>query len=282
MRHVDGAPLGTRGGFVGRCTPSRPTASTRSSMAFYYDFLERCTARACPAPPAGRADRGVGRRRARRAARRSIRTCRKTRSEPPDDSRRVAHHGGPAPRVGGVHARFDGPTEDEFRQIEHSLVDITARHASASSRCRTCSRSTVAGPFAVTGVSDTPSRRRIFSCRPTSAAEETACARTIIAQLATPGLPPPVTAADIERLMHVLPGGPQGRRLRSRHPHGACRRSSPSPKFLFRFERTPAGSDAPARTSASTIWSWRRGCRIFLWSTRPRRRAADAGARRAS
>ena len=34
----------------------------------------------------------------------------------------------------------------------------------------------VIGPLAVTGVSDTPSRRKIFTCRPTTAAEEAACA----------------------------------------------------------------------------------------------------------
>ena len=42
---------------------------------------------------------------------------------------------------------------------------------------------TVSGPFNVTGVSDTPSRRRIFTCRPASASEEPACARQILSRL---------------------------------------------------------------------------------------------------
>src|SRR5690606_40170506 len=42
---------------------------------------------------------------------------------------------------------------------------------------------TVAGPFNVTGLGDTPSRRRIFVCRPKSAAEELPCARRILGTL---------------------------------------------------------------------------------------------------
>ena len=49
----------------------------------------------------------------------------------------------------------------------------------------------IAGPFAAAGAGDTPSRRRIFVCRPASAADEPACARTIIGALGAPRLPPP-------------------------------------------------------------------------------------------
>ena len=43
----------------------------------------------------------------------------------------------------------------------------------------------ITGPHRVTGVSDTPSRRRIFTCRPLSANEEIGCARKIVGQLAS-------------------------------------------------------------------------------------------------
>ncbi len=49
----------------------------------------------------------------------------------------------------------------------------------------------VSGPFNVTGVGDTESRRRIFICHPATAAEEEPCARRILAHLADRGLPPP-------------------------------------------------------------------------------------------
>ena len=66
-------------------------------------------------------------------------------------------------------AKFDGPTEDEFRQVEQSMVDISAGVPGliALPHLQTM---TVAGPFVVSGVSDTPSRRQIFTCMPTSSA----------------------------------------------------------------------------------------------------------------
>jgi len=43
---------------------------------------------------------------------------------------------------------------------------------------------TIAGPFAATGVSDTPTRQRIFACKPANRQVEAACARQIVSQLA--------------------------------------------------------------------------------------------------
>ena len=40
------------------------------------------------------------------------------------------------------------------------------------------------GPFNPTGPGDTPSRRRIFVCRPATLAEEEPCARRILSTLA--------------------------------------------------------------------------------------------------
>src|SRR5688572_7840042 len=44
---------------------------------------------------------------------------------------------------------------------------------------------TVTGPFNSSGPGDTPSRRRVLSCRPKGAADEAACARRILTNLAT-------------------------------------------------------------------------------------------------
>ena len=48
----------------------------------------------------------------------------------------------------------------------------------------------ISGPFNATGVSETESRRRVFRCRPASAAEEEPCAREILTPLAAAGLSP--------------------------------------------------------------------------------------------
>jgi hypothetical protein len=68
-------------------------------------------------------------------------------------------------------------------------------------RLRTVS---VAGPFKVTGVSDTPSRSRLFVCRPASAAEEPACAERILSTLARRALRRTLTRVDIDAPLTFL------------------------------------------------------------------------------
>ena len=63
---------------------------------------------------------------------------------------------------------------------------------------------TVSGPFGADGAGDTPSRRRIFVCRPStraSADEQRACAREIATTLARRAYRRPVTDEDLERLL---------------------------------------------------------------------------------
>ena len=55
----------------------------------------------------------------------------------------------------------------------------------------------VQGPYNVTGVSDTPTRERIFVCRPTSVEEEPACASQILSSLARRAFRRSVNAEDI-------------------------------------------------------------------------------------
>src|SRR4029434_6777269 len=69
-------------------------------------------------------------------------------------------------------AKFDGPTEDTFRQVEQTMVDVSAGVPGLIALPHLQSM-TVAGPFVVSGVSDTPSRRRIFTCTPASPKDET-------------------------------------------------------------------------------------------------------------
>src|SRR5262249_4207187 len=55
----------------------------------------------------------------------------------------------------------------------------------------------VTGPFNATGAGETPSRRRIFVCRPTKAADEERCATNIISTLARRAYRRPVTNDDL-------------------------------------------------------------------------------------
>src|SRR6185436_9689604 len=60
---------------------------------------------------------------------------------------------------------------------------------------------TVEGPYGATGSTDTPSRRKIFGCRPANVREEGTCARTIISTLVKHAYRRPSNPADLELLM---------------------------------------------------------------------------------
>src|SRR6185369_2686213 len=60
---------------------------------------------------------------------------------------------------------------------------------------------TVTGPFNPTGPGETPSRQRVFVCRPTNAASEDGCARRILSTLAKRAYRRPVVEADLAPLL---------------------------------------------------------------------------------
>jgi mono/diheme cytochrome c family protein len=122
---------------------------------------------------------------------------------------------------------------------------------------------TVTGPFNATGPGETPSRRRIFTCHPASAAAEPACARTILSSIARRAYRRPVTDADmmplisryeVVRTRSFDAGFVQGVRL-----------ILANPKFIFRTESDPVGGRAQ-RVSDLEMAS---RLSFFLWSSIP-------------
>src|SRR6185369_6575099 len=97
---------------------------------------------------------------------------------------------------------------------------------------------TVAGPFNPTGPGDTPSRRRLFICRPSSSSDEDGCARRILATLARRTYRRPIVDADVALLMTFYREG----RRKGTFETGvqlALRRLLASPTFVFRVEDDP-------------------------------------------
>jgi Protein of unknown function (DUF1592)/Protein of unknown function (DUF1588)/Protein of unknown function (DUF1587)/Protein of unknown function (DUF1585)/Protein of unknown function (DUF1595) len=136
---------------------------------------------------------------------------------------------------------------------------------------------TITGPFGVTGSGDTPSRRRIFSCRPTVSAQEEGCAKTILAALARRAYRGPVTDAAVATLLEFYRAG----RLEGSFEAGiqhALERLLCSPEFLFRIERdrSAAGSPAPYRISDLELAS---RLSFFLWSSIPDEELLELAAR---
>jgi len=129
-------------------------------------------------------------------------------------------------------------------------------------------RLTIEGPFHPTGAGETPSRERIFICHPESGREELACARQIVANLARHAYRRPVTDTDLETLLNFY--------QRRRNDNGsfdagiesALQFILASPEFLFRFEPDPPDLPANARYRVSDLALASR-LSFFLWSSIP-------------
>ncbi|HTC54027.1 MAG TPA: DUF1592 domain-containing protein [Steroidobacteraceae bacterium] len=125
----------------------------------------------------------------------------------------------------------------------------------------------VSGPFNVTGVGDTESRRRIFICHPASQEQEEPCARRILANLATEAFRRPVTDADLEPLMRFYAMGREAGDFDSGIESGLTSVLS-STKFLFRAEPAPPASP-PGTIYRLNDLELASRLSFFLWSEGP-------------
>ena len=133
---------------------------------------------------------------------------------------------------------------------------------------------TMSGPFNATGPGNTPSRRRIFTCgstslttsRPLSPAQEAACARTILTNLARLAYRRPVTANDLDPLLELFEAGRAEGNTFDAGIEQALRLILASPKFLFRVETPPTSANGLAQVSDLELAS---RLSFFLWSSIP-------------
>jgi mono/diheme cytochrome c family protein len=127
---------------------------------------------------------------------------------------------------------------------------------------------TVEGPFNVTGSGDSPSRRRIFTCKAADGAAGVACARAILSTVARRAYRRPLTDTELDRLIGFYQrertkGGTFDVGIES-----ALAFVLVSPQFLFRFERDPdvVGADGVFRLSDLELAS---RLSFFIWSSIP-------------
>jgi Protein of unknown function (DUF1592)/Protein of unknown function (DUF1588)/Protein of unknown function (DUF1585)/Protein of unknown function (DUF1595)/Protein of unknown function (DUF1587)/Planctomycete cytochrome C len=138
----------------------------------------------------------------------------------------------------------------------------------------------VAGPYAAAGAGDTPSRQRIFTCRPGT--PDATCARSVTATLARRAFRRAVTDADVNKLLAYYE---QGRSERTSE-EGAfeagiemvVRAILSSPDFLFRIERDPQNLESGAAYRISDVELASR-LSFFLWSSIPDDELLDAAIR---
>ena len=122
------------------------------------------------------------------------------------------------------------------------------------------------GPFGETAVGDTPSRRAIFTCRPTAAADEPACAARILGTLARRAYRRPVDARDVEPLVATFRGARREGRDFDAGIRAAVERLLVEFDFLYRSEIDPSSASGPYRLSDIALAS---RLSFFLWSSIP-------------
>jgi mono/diheme cytochrome c family protein len=163
--------------------------------------------------------------------------------------------------------RFEGPVDDLVAPIDYTLADTEVGDAVGITTLPHLRDFSITGPFTVTGVSETPSRRKIFSCRPLAPAEEIPCARKIVAQLVGQAYRRTPSGEDIESLMTFYAAARKDRDFEA-GIRAIVQAVLASPHFLFRLEEMPAGA-RPGQNYRITDVDLASRLSYFLWATGP-------------
>ena len=260
VRHVEGTPLGTRGGMaVLHDFPA--DGKYVFKVGFYYS----------PTGPLFGMNQGKGQQieiaidgarvalldinPAMTLARDGIKT-------PPIDVK-----AGPQRVSASFPQKADGPIEDEYRMVEQSLVDVSVGTVPGMTTLPHLHELSITGPAKVEGISETPSRKRILTCKAAAPRDEIPCAKQILAPLARQAYRRPVAENDLEPLLNFFQSG----RNEGGFDTGirtALQAILANPEFVFRFERAPAGVAPGANYRISDLELASR-LSFFLWSGPP-------------
>ncbi len=169
--------------------------------------------------------------------------------------------------------KIEGPYEDRLSPHAWSFVGGEDSQAWANygiTALPHLSDLMITGPQRSVGLSETASRKKIFSCGPTSPSEERPCAETIIRRLAREAYRRPVTAEDLAGPMSFYDRG-----ANEKEDEGfevgvrtALQAILASPQFIFRLEEQPAGIRAGTNYRLSDLDLASR-LAFFLWATNP-------------
>jgi cytochrome c551/c552 len=175
--------------------------------------------------------------------------------------------------------RFEGPVNDLIAPISRTLADTQIGVAYGITTLPHLKDLSIIGPQRVTGVSNTATRRKIFSCRPTSLAQADMCAAQIVTRLATQAFRRPVAHEDFDGLMRFYQAG-RAERGFEQGIAATLEAILASPQFLFRLE--PAPALPPGAPSRQPRWGGSPGATLplgdlelasrlsfFLWGAPP-------------
>jgi hypothetical protein len=177
----------------------------------------------------------------------------------------IAIKAGPQRIAAAFVPRSVGPVDDLLAPIEFTLVDTRIGTGYGVTMAPHLQDLAIAGPISVTGLSETPSRRKIFTCRPTAASQERRCAGDILRRLATQAYRGPVRD-DIDDLLSIYD--------RARKDGGdfedgirfAIQGILANPRFMFRTEQTVRAANGLYRLTDVDLAS---RLSFFVWGTLP-------------
>ena len=162
---------------------------------------------------------------------------------------------------------FDGPVNDIIAPVGHSIADTQIGSQGGITIIPHLQDFVIRGPFNPTGVSETSSRRRIFTCRPTSPDEARPCANKIVGDLGSVAYRRPLSSSDLKSLMAFYDqGATEGGfefGIRS-----ALEAILASPHFVFRVEETRSGAKAGESYAIADLDLASR-LSFFLWAQPP-------------
>jgi hypothetical protein len=162
---------------------------------------------------------------------------------------------------------FEGPVNDNIQPIGNPIADTQIGSQAGITVQSHIQTFAVTGPFNATGVSETPSRQRIFSCRPTTESEARPCAEKIVNRLGMLAYRRPLNANDTKSLMSFYDRESKngGFEIGVR---SAVEAILASPHFYFRVEEIPATAKSGGRAPVNSLDLASR-LSFFLWGAPP-------------
>jgi mono/diheme cytochrome c family protein len=162
-----------------------------------------------------------------------------------------------------------------FMESDERLQDYLP--GSGQGRMPRIGRIEIVGPFEPTGLGATPSRDRIFVCRPAAASEESACAEEILATLARRAFRRPVGTDDLAAPLRFYEDARAEDGSFEAGIEAGLTAILVSPKFLYRAEPVPEDAEPGAVYRLSDLELAAR-LSFFLWSTAPDEALIEAAA----
>jgi hypothetical protein len=162
--------------------------------------------------------------------------------------------------------RGEGPYEDLIRPHDWSLA-ANGTNSAGTTAPPHIMELTIVGPQRSSGVSETPSRGMVFSCRPSKALSATVCADQIITRLATRAYRRPLTKHDRDGLLAFYKSGAAAGGFEE-GIRTSLQAILASPYFVFRIETEPSRVSAGQDYAISDLDLASR-LSFFLWGTIP-------------